>query len=192
MELPLIAFLPFVQRVCHPVHDVGGHGGIDLARQFDETGILAKFARLPGEIERINRNAMAAQTWTWVKRHEAERFGLGRVDDLPDINPHGAIDDLEFIYEGNVDAAKRVFEQLRCLGRAAGRDRHDRFDRLGIERDGLLQAGRRIASDNLGNERNLAVGIAGVFAFGRKRQMEIAPGFQARSQFPAPRAGLRP
>ncbi len=102
------------------MHHIEGHGGVDLAGQLDKAGILAKLARLPSQIEGINGNAVTAQARPRIERHETERLGLGRVDDLPDINAHGAIDDLELVDEGDVHPTEGVLEQFRCLRCAAG------------------------------------------------------------------------
>src|ERR1039458_6711207 len=147
--------LPIVKRVGHPVHHISGHGSVDLAGQLDEAGVLAIFPRFPSEVERINRDAMPAQARPRIEGHKAERLGLCGVDDLPDVDAHGAIDHLEFVHESDVHAAEGVFEQLRRLGGATGRHGHDRLDRHGVKSNGLFQASRRVAANNLGDERHL-------------------------------------
>ena len=63
---------------------------------------------------------MSAESGTGVEGHESERLGFGRIDDLPHVNAHGGVDDLELVDQGDVDAAEGVFEQLGRLGHPAG------------------------------------------------------------------------
>ena len=103
---------------------------------------------------------------TRIKRHEAEGLCLGGVDDFPDVDAHRRVHDLEFVDQGDVDAAEGVFEELGRLGHAARGDGHEGFDRDGVELNRLLQAGWREAADDLGDGGDDAAGIAWVFAFG--------------------------
>ena len=50
-----------VQRVRDPLHDVLGHRAVHLPRQLDEPAFEAALPRLPRQIERIDRDAVAAQ-----------------------------------------------------------------------------------------------------------------------------------
>ena len=54
-----------------------------------------------------------------VKRHKSERFCLGGVNDLPNIDSHRAVNDFQLINERDVHAPENVLEQLGRLGRAA-------------------------------------------------------------------------
>jgi hypothetical protein len=72
-----------VERLDDLVDDVVRHAGVDVPGQLDEARIETGLLRLPREIERIDRNAVAAQAGPRVERHEAERLGLRRVDHLP-------------------------------------------------------------------------------------------------------------
>src|SRR5262245_40119787 len=128
---------------------VGGHRGVDFAGKLDEASVLAILARLPGQIEWVDRDAMSAKPRAGVERHKPERLRAGGVDDFPHINTHGGVNDFEFVYEGDVDAAEGVFEQLGGFGDATGGDGHDGLDRFGVKVDGLLQAGRGVATDDL-------------------------------------------
>jgi hypothetical protein len=47
-------------------HEVG-HGGVDFAGQLDEAGAEVELLGLPGEIEGIDGDAMAAQTGAGIK-----------------------------------------------------------------------------------------------------------------------------
>src|SRR5260370_27612868 len=60
------------------------HRGIDLAGEFDEPGRDGEFARLPGQIERVDRAAVPAEPRAEVERHIAERLGPGCLAHTPD------------------------------------------------------------------------------------------------------------
>ena len=114
-----------VERNHGLVHDVFGHRAVDLAGELDEAGVDAEFLGFPGEVEGIDRDAMAAEAGAWIKRREAEWLGGGGADDLPDIDAHGIGDDFEFVDEANVDGPVNVFQQLgkfRDPARADGDD----------------------------------------------------------------------
>src|SRR5438874_8880185 len=97
------------------MYDVLWHPCVDLAGQLDEARVLTILARFPGEIKRIDRNAMPAQSWAGIKRHETKRFCFRRFDYFPDVNAHRGIDHLQFVYQRDIYAAKNVFEQFRRL-----------------------------------------------------------------------------
>src|ERR1043166_7081428 len=99
--------------------DILGHGGVDFPSQFDEARVLSILARLPGQIKWIDWNAMAAQARPRIEGHEAEWLRPGSLDHFPDINAHGAIDDLQLIDQSNINSAKLILDQL-------GRSGHDR------------------------------------------------------------------
>ena len=50
-----------IERVGNAGNHIVRHGGIDLAREFNETGVLLVFAGLPGQVKGINRNAVSAE-----------------------------------------------------------------------------------------------------------------------------------
>ena len=133
----------------------------------------AEFSRLPGQIERIDRNAVPAQARPGIERHEPEWFCLRCGDHFPDVDAHGRVNDFQFIYEGDVDAAENVLEKLGSFRNTARRNRHDGLDRPAIKLHRLFEASRRQASDELRNVADFAVGIGRVFAFRREGQMEI-------------------
>ena len=162
-----------VERLLQTMHHIHRHGGVHLAGQLDELGVLPILACLPREVEWINRDAMPAKTGAGIESHVAERFGLRGVDDFPHVNAHRGIDLLEFVHQRDVHAAEDVLEQLGRLGGTAGRDRHDGLDGLAVKLDRALQAGRRKAADDFGDLRNDAVGVTGIFALGGKGEVEV-------------------
>ena len=80
-------------REDHPL----GHVGVDLAGQFDEAGAEAVFARLPGEIEGVDGDAVTAKAGPGVVGGEAEGLGGGGADDFVDVDAHAVADDFEMV-----------------------------------------------------------------------------------------------
>ena len=162
------------------MQNVFGHGRVNFAGQFDESRALSILPRLPGQVKWINGNAVSAQARAGIECHVAEWFGFGGVNDLPYVYAHRRINHLEFVDQGDVHTAKNILEQLGCLGCATRGQGHNTPDRLPIERHRLFPAGGGISSHHLGDHGHLAVGIAGIFAFRRKRQVKILSRLQTR------------
>src|ERR1700751_1567260 len=59
---------------------MNGHCGVDFSGQFDEAGAALELPGFPGQIERIDRNAVSAQPRSRIERHESKRFCLCRFD----------------------------------------------------------------------------------------------------------------
>ena len=123
-----------VQRQRQPIGHMVGHGGVDLAGQFDEAGGLVELARFPGQVERVDRDAVPAQPRPRIERHEAKGLGAGGVDHLPHVDAHGVVDQLQLVHEGDVDGAKDVLGQLDRLGRRRAGYRNHGFHDCPIER----------------------------------------------------------
>ena len=73
---------PFVEGVGETFDDVRRHGEVDLTSQLDEPRGELELARAPGQIKRVDRDAMAAEAGTGKERRKPEWFGGGRIDDL--------------------------------------------------------------------------------------------------------------
>src|SRR5579864_1799073 len=123
-----------VERAREIVDDIARHCRVDLAGELDETRRYVVFARLPGEIEGIDGNAVPAEARTRIERHEAEGLGGGRLDYLPDIDAHGVVDHLEFVHERDVDGAENVLGELHRLGRLGRRHGDGPGDELIVKR----------------------------------------------------------
>ena len=119
------------------------HVLVDLAGELDEAGREVVLARLPREVERVDRDAVAAEAGARIEAHEPERLGVCRVDDLPDVDSHPIAQLGELVDERDVDRAEDVLEQLRQLGRLRGRDAMDGVDRGAVERSRCLGRGLR-------------------------------------------------
>src|SRR5262245_5918658 len=118
---------------------------------------------------------MAPQSRPRIKRHETKGFGFGCVDDLPNIDAHGGIDDLQFVDESNIHTAKDILEQLGRFSRTARGKRDYGFYGPTIEGNRLRAASRSQAPNQFWNHRHFARRVAWVFALGRKRQMKVNP-----------------
>ena len=113
-----------IQRVGHALHHVGRHRRVDLPGQLDEPALEAGLARLPREIKRIDRDAVAAEARAGIERHEAERLRLGRVDHFPDVDAEVVRHQRNLVDEADVHRAEGVFQQLHHLRHARRADRH--------------------------------------------------------------------
>ena len=89
MRAPLSALAGAgIELVGEARDDVARHRRVDLAGKLDEARGELVFARLPGQVERVDRNAVPAEPGPGIERHEAERLGLRRLDHLPDVDAH--------------------------------------------------------------------------------------------------------
>lgn len=100
----------FIERAAAHLDDILGHGGIDFSCELDEARVLIKLARLPCQVKWINRDTVAAEPGAGVERHETKRLGFGRLDDFPNVDAHGVVDNLELVDQSDVDRSKDVFE----------------------------------------------------------------------------------
>jgi hypothetical protein len=123
-----------VQGFRRALQHIERHAAVDLAGKLDEACAHTKLARFPGQVERIDRDTVAAQAGTGIEWHVAKRLGLGRLDHLPDIDPHCVVDDLELVDQGDVHGAEDVFGNLHRFGDLGGGDRDDALQETGVER----------------------------------------------------------
>ena len=111
------------------------HGGIDLAGQLDEFCLEVHLSGFPGKIKRIHRDAVPSQAGTGIKRLKSKRFGGGGFNHFPDVDAHSQAEQLEFIYQGNIDATVDILQQFGHLrGRRTG-------DGDGAIKDGTIKRG---------------------------------------------------
>ena len=132
---------PVVQRLRDERAAVVRHVLVDLAGQLDEARREVVLARLPGEVEGVDRDAVAAEAWAGLEAHEPERLRSGRLDDLPDVHPHPLAQHRELVDEGDVDGAEDVLEELRQLGRLGDDTRCTVSTAPAVQRRGGLGAG---------------------------------------------------
>ena len=142
------------------------------------SGVEAELARLPRQVEGVDRDAVAAETGTRAEAHEAERLRRRRVDDLPNVDRHPVAELRELVDECDVDRAEDVLEQLRqfrCLRR---RHLDDRVDRAAVDVRCVLRALRRDPAEHLRRRLRRPVLAARVDALRRHRKMEAGADLQ--------------
>src|SRR5438552_7386577 len=135
--------------------------------------MFAVFARFPGQIERINWDAVTAKTGSWIKWHESKRLCPGSFDDLPDVNSHVGVYQLQLINQRDVDATKNILQKLGRFGDATRRNRHNLVDRFAIKRHGAIEAGWSVPSYHFRNSFKIALFVSRIFAFWRKGKVKI-------------------
>src|SRR5262249_5747088 len=166
---PVQRLLFAAERLHDTVDHVIGHGGVDLSGKFDKTSLKIKLARSPREIERIDRDAMATQTRTGIKRMEAEWLGGCSVNDFPDIHAHPKTQQFQFVDHRNVHASIDVLEELGQLGNSGTGDYHYFSKDRAVEGSGELIRDGVHAADDLWHIAASHTVVAGVFAIGGER-----------------------
>ncbi len=156
-----------------------GHVLVHLSGQLDELGREVELARLPGQVERVDRQAVPTQAGARLERHEPVGLRRRGRNHLPHVQPHAVAQHRELVHERDVDRAEDVLEQLGQLGRVARADRDEVLDALPVERQGPLEAGGREPADDLRRRADGEVGAARVDPLRRHRQVEVAPRDQA-------------
>ncbi len=145
---------------------------VDLAGEFDEARVEIELLRFPGEVERVDGDAVAAEAGAGIEGLEAEGLGFGGVDDFKQVDAHAHAKLLQFVDQGDVDAAVDVFKQLGHLRRGRRRDRN------GAVEDGRVDGGGQFESYWSATAHdfwNVAAGdriVAGIFALGRESDVE--------------------
>ena len=134
-----------------------------------------ELARAPGQVERVDRQAVAAHPGTGLEAHEPVGLGRGRVDDLPDVDSHPLGEDRQLVDERDVDRAEDVLEQLGHLGGLGRRDPDDVIADAAVELLGALGAGRRDPADHLGRVAQRVVGAPGSTRSGEKARLMSSP-----------------
>ena len=104
------------------------HVLVDLARELDELRVEVVLPRLPRQVERVDRHAVAAQARARLEAHEAEGLRRRGAHDLPDVDVHPVTELGELVDERDVHRPEDVLEELRQLGRLGRRDRVHRVD----------------------------------------------------------------
>ena len=151
------------------------HRGVDVSGELDEPGLESLLLGFPRKIERVDRDAVAAQPGARVEGHEAERLGFRGVDDFPDVDAERVAHQRDLVDEPDVDRAERVLEQLHHLGDTRRADGDDRVDRRPVERGSQRAADGRGPADDLWHIASIERAVARVDPLGRKGKEEIDP-----------------
>src|SRR5439155_26194763 len=142
------------------------HARVDEAGELDELRIDVLFPRLPREVERIYRHAVAAEAGTGIKGRETVRLGRAGLDHLPNVDVEGVADDLELVDERDVHAAEDVLEELGDLSRPDVGHRDQLLDDCAVEGDDGLEAVLGEAADDFGRVVDVPVSVSWVDPLG--------------------------
>ena len=163
-----------VQELCGAVDAVFRHLVVNHHRAFDHRGVEAVLSGFPGEVVRVQRDAVSAQTRSRIERLEAVGLGLSRVHNLPHADAHFVAEHGQLVDQTDVDVAVGVFENLLHLGdRRAGylidlavqhRAVHGGDDLGGVLADG---------ADNLRGVLGLIDQVAWIDALRREAKVEV-------------------
>ena len=149
---------------------VVGHLLVDLAGELDELRRHVELAGPPGQVERVDRQAVAAHPRARLEAHEAVGLRRGRVDDLPDVDPHPVAEHRQLVDERDVHRAEDVLQQLRQLRGLRRGDAHDRVADLAVQRGRAFEAGLGQPADDLRRRAHREVRAAGVDALRARRR----------------------
>src|SRR5215813_12800589 len=89
--------------------------------------------RLPGKIMRIERNAVAANSGTRIKRHEAERLRSRGANHLPSVDVERIAKARHLIGHPDVYGTESILEQLGRFGHTGRSHGVNIFDNLRIK-----------------------------------------------------------
>ena len=159
---------------------VVGHGLVELPGELDELHGEVELACAPGQVERVDGQAVAPHPGPRLEAHETERLRRRRVHDLPDVDAHPVGEHRQLVDEGDVHGTEDVLQQLRQLGGVGRGHRHDALADALVEADGPLAACGRDAADELRDAR-VAGAAPRVDAFGGVGDLEVAPGHHPRA-----------
>jgi len=130
-----------VERLRNAIHDVARHLRVHLGGEFDEAGPVLERPHLPGQVLRVDREAVAAQAGTGREAHEAVWLRRRGLDDLADVDPQTVRDDRHLVHETDVHRSEGVLQQLREFRDLGRRNAHDLVDDPFVEAGGEFAAG---------------------------------------------------
>jgi hypothetical protein len=152
---------------------------VDHAGNLYQPGLKPVYPGLPREIIWIDRNAMAAQAWSRVKRHKAKRLCFSSLDDFPDVNVKLATHPGHFVSQRNIYAAKSVLQKLGQLGGPTRGHHHHLVHQLFVEQHTDPGGLGAEATYHLGRVAQTILRVTGVDPLRRVGQEEIPSGDQS-------------
>ena len=105
-----------VERLADQGHDMSRHGEIDVGGRLDEPIDEVELASPPGQVVRVDRDAVSAHTRAGRELHEPERLGGSGPDHLPHVEVHPLAQQRQLVDERDIDVAEDVLEELGHLG----------------------------------------------------------------------------
>ena len=125
---------------------------------------------------------MPAQPRPGIKRLEAERLGLGRVDHFPDVDAHAVEEHLQLVDQRDVHGAVGVFEDLAGLGHLAVADGNHFGHGLAIKLHGQPRLRGSTPPTTLGMFPAVKFGLPGSSRSGLKARKKSLPSFRPVSR----------
>ena len=86
-----------IQRILNLFQDKMWHLAVNMACKLNEARLDAGLPAFPGQVERIDGNAMTAESRARIERHETEGLASGCLNYLPHIDSHAVAHDRDFI-----------------------------------------------------------------------------------------------
>src|SRR5450759_5882794 len=133
----------------------------------------------PGQVRRVDRQAVATDSWPRREPHVSERLGRGRVDGRPDVYAEVMRVHRKLVHEGNVYVPEGVLQQLRELGFLAGGRSDSHLDKGGVEALHRLQRGGVDAGHDLGCVPEVPGRVARVDPLRAIAEVEVCAGQQS-------------
>src|SRR4030095_10300393 len=130
--------------------------------------------RFPGQVMRVERNAVTANSGTRVESHEPEWLGSSGLNDLPGIYSEGVAELRHFVDQPYVDRSEGVLEQFACLGHTCRADLMDLVNDCTIGCHSNLSARTTHSTNDLGNIVRMELRIARVYSLGRAGAKVVA------------------
>ena len=93
-----------------------GHRAVDVVGERDEARLVAVETHLPGEVQRVDGNAVPPDSRPRVEGHEAEGLGGGGLDDLLGADLETLAHEGELVGQRDVHVPEDVLVELGQLG----------------------------------------------------------------------------
>ena len=125
---------------------------MSLASSHEAEALAERALDPPGQVTRVDRQAVAAYARPRRERHEPERLGRCGVDRLPDVNAQIVGEHRELVNQGDVDMPEGVLDDLGELGDGRGGYRDALVDDSRVEGlHGCEPAGHRFPTRSSGS-----------------------------------------
>ena len=133
-----------------PADDVVRHVLVDVVGELDEAeGLAGASSHAPRQVRGVDRQAVTAHARSRLETHEPVRLGGGRLDHLPDVDPHTIGQHRKLVHQCDVDRAEDVLQELRQLGRLGAGHAHDLLAHHLVQRLGTIGADLGQAAEHL-------------------------------------------
>jgi len=125
------------------------------------------------QVKWVEGDAVSTDAGTGIEGLEAERFGLGGFDDLPDVDVHLARQQSQLVDEADVDEAVGVFQDFYHLGNPWGAYLVDAVDGLEVEGLSYFDTIFTHGTQYFGGVAGVELFVSGVDALGGVSEPEV-------------------